>query len=313
MSCNCNCGGNSCGVPKQPNYNNLNKGFIEPKKGCCDCCNDEDNICRNGKIIIIDKNHLYPDEGIYLEDKTDGNQILHITLLPNDYAYVVDIDNSFYVTHIFITYKDDNVNNCNNIYKLYINNKSNNIVEIKINNDLEILNDFFIRELDEFINDSTKYKYLNGKFFQLSENGNVEIEVIKPANTIKLYCDDIRFNNSLKILTYYFIDSSNIKQDSNGDTYHDIILKLNEFPTIICNDTLDYVNININANVESLPLNYEYKFCIYVNDPNITYDIGISIWNNDTPPDLLDGYLYEISICQIARGIWSGCWAKYTY
>ena len=43
-----------------------------------------------------------------------------------------------------------------------------------------------------------------------------------------------------------------------------VILKLNEFPTIICNDYLDYVNININANVESLPLNYEYKFCIYI-------------------------------------------------
>ena len=73
MSCNCNCGGNSCGVPKQPNYNNLDKGFIVPKKDCCDCCNID-----SPKHIIIDNNHLYPDNGIYVDV---NNKILHLQII----------------------------------------------------------------------------------------------------------------------------------------------------------------------------------------------------------------------------------------
>lgn len=312
MSCNCNRNGNSCGVPKQPNYNNLNKGFIVPKKDCCDC-GDEDKICRNGKVVIIDTNHLYPHEGIYLEDKDDGNQILHLTLRPNDYTYIVNVDNNFHVTHIFITYKEDNINNCNNIYKLYINNKTNDIIEVKINDNLKILNEFYIRKLDDFINDSDTYPYLNGNYFQLLGNKNIEIEVTKPINTIKLYYEDNTFKNNLKSLTNYIIDSTNIKEDNDGNTYHDVILKLNEFPTIICNEYLNIVNIFIDDSYNYLPLDYEFKFCIYVNNPDTTYDIGIEIWNDDTPPDLEEGYLYEISISQISRGVWCGLWTKYIY
>lgn len=313
MSCNCNCNGNSCGVPKQPNYNNLNKGFITPKKGCC----DEDKICRNGKIVIIDKNHIYPDQGIYLEDKPDGYQILHITLYPNDYTYIVNFKegDNFYVTHIFITYKEDNINNCNNIYKLYINNQREcNPIEIKIDDNLKQFNNFYVRELDDYINDPDKFKYLKGKFFKLRSMRNLEIEVSKPMNGIRMYCDDNILKNNLKAIKQYYIDDSKIiEDDENGYYVANINISFNNFSYIIIDGYCNIVHINFDDKTCS-EFNYEYKFMItdfFGTGAEYYFDFDLR-WANDGAPDFSDGSSYEISISQNSDGNWYGVWTKYS-
>lgn len=316
MSCNCNRNGNNCGLPSQPNYNNLNKGFITPKKGCCDCGDDENKICRNGKIVIIDKNHLYPDEGIYLEDKPDGNQILHITIRPNDYTYVVNFNNTdnFYVTHMFITYKEDNTNNCNNIYKLYINNQREcNPIEIRIDDNLKQFNNFYVRELDNYINEPDNFKYLKGKFFKLSSMRNLEIEVSKPMNIIRMYCDDNILKNNLKPIKNYYIDDSKIvADDDEGIFVANINISFNNFSNIIIDDSCDVVHINFDDKICD-QFNYEYKFTIIdMYDTGAAYDFNIGIiWANDEAPDFSDGWLYEVSISQNSSGGWYGVWTKY--
>lgn len=315
MSCNCNHDGNNCGLPSQPNYNNLNKGFIIPKKNCCDC-GDEDKICRNGKIVTIDKNHLYPHEGIYLEDKPDGNQILHIVLRPNDYTYIVNFNNTdnFYVTHMFVTYKEDNTNNCNNIYRLYINNQREcNPIEIRIDDNLKQFNNFYVRELGDYINDQDNFKYLKGKFFKLRSMRNLEIEVSKPMNSIRIYCDDnIVKNNIRPIINHY----AAYKYDEEDNS---ICPTINVYPNTFnfirfdeYVDELEIVLTDIRGVCDSY--NYEYKLHIVYE-----YD-GISIifdkliyWANDEAPDFEVSYDYEISISQNAAGYWCGVWSKYIY
>lgn len=313
MSCNCNCNENNCGLPSQPNYNNnLNNGFISPKKGCC----GEDKICRNGKVVIIDKNHLYPHEGIYLEDKTDGYQILHLTLRPNDYTYIINFNNTetFYVSHIFITYKEDNTNNCNNIYRLYINNQSDcNPIEIRIDDNLKQFNNFHIRELSDYINNPDKAKYLKGKFFKLRSMRNLEIEVSKPMNIIRMYCDDNILKNNLKHIKSYYIDSNNIVADDDlGMLIANIDISFNNFSNIFIDDLCNIVCINFNDNICE-GINYEYKFMIVDHvgtDAEYEFDVSI-IWANDEAPDFSDGYEYEISISQNYNGSWYGVWIKY--
>ena len=317
MSCNCGHNGNSCGIPKQPNYNNLNNGFIAPKKGCCDC-GDEDKICRNGKVIIIDKNHLYPDEGIYLEDKPDGNQILHITLRPNDYTYIVNFNNTdtFYVTHMFITYKEDNTNNCNNVYKLYINNQREcNPIEIRIDDNLKQFNNFYVKELDDYINEPDKFKYLKGKFFKLRSMRNLEIEVSKPMNIIRMYCDDNILKNNLKPIKDYYITGDKVIYDENeGLSVANIDISFNNFSNITIDEYCDIVRINFNDRLCD-GFNYEYKFMIIdLYGTGASYEfINNVIWVDDEVPDFSDGYRYEISISQNRNGTWYALWAKYPY
>lgn len=315
MSCNCNHNGNNCGLPSQPNYNNLDKGFIVPKKNCCDC-GDEDKICKNSKIIIIDKNHLYPHEGIYLEDKPDGNQILHLTLRPNDYTYVVNFkdNDNFYVTHMFITYKEDNTNNCNNIYKLYINNqKECNPIEIRIDDNLKQFNNFYVRELDNYINEPDNFKYLKGKFFKLRSMRNLEIEVSKPMNIIRMYCDDDIIKNNLKHIKQHYMHADNIINDDNeGILIAEINIDFNDFNHIIIDDHCNIVRIHFNNNLCN-DINYEYKFMIvdwYGTGAEYEFDVDI-IWANDEAPDFSDGSLYEISVSQNNGGNWYGVWTKY--
>lgn len=315
MNCNCNHNKSNCSLPTQPNYNNLKNGFISPKKGCCDC-GDENKICKNGKIIIIDKNHLYPDEGIYLEDKADGNQILHLTLHPNDYTYVVNFKegDNFYVTHIFIHYKEDNTNNCNNVYKLYINNQREcNPIEIKIDEDLKQFNNFYIRELENYVDDPDNNKYLKGKFFKLHSMRNLEIEVSKPMNSIRLYCDDNILKNNLKPIKGYYIDGDKIVYDENvGLSVANINIYSDNFSRIMIDDYCDIVRINFDDSICN-DMNYEYKFTIidnYVTEASYEFNCTI-IWANDEAPDFSDGCLYEISISQITSGGWYGVWAKY--
>lgn len=317
MSCSCNCDENNCGLPSQPDYNNLNKGFIVPKNSSCGCGNDENKVCKNGKIVIIDKNHLYPHEGIYLEDKADGNQILHITLRPNDYTYVVNFKDgdNFYVTHMFITYKEDNTNNCNNIYKLYINNqKECNAIEIRIDDNLKQFNNFYVRESNEYINEPDNFKYLKGKFFKLRSMRNLEIEVSKPMNSIRLYCDDNIIKNNLRPITQHYIDADKISYDGEGNAVANIDISFNNFSNIIINDFCDIVRINFDDKLCN-EVNYEYKFTII--DPygtEATYVFGHGVtWANDEAPDFSDGDLYEISISQNSDGDWYGLWTKYPY
>lgn len=308
MSCNCNCNRNNCGLPSQPNYNNLNKGFIAPKKDCCDCNKDE--ICRNGKIITIDKNHLYPHEGIYLEDKNnDGNQILHITLYSNDYTYIVNADNNFYVTHIFITYKEDNINSCNNVYKLYINNQRDNDIEIRIDDNLKQFNNFYVRELDDYINDPDNFKYLKGKFFKLRSMRNLEIEVSKPIDTIRLYCDDNIVKNNLKHIQKYTI-SSIYTDDYSGSI--NIELKHNPQTVIIVDIGCPGINI-LFPNNECNDVINEYKLFInYIeNVDEIVMNIPI-LWVDNNAPQWELNNIYEISICYI-DGKYLGVFNKYSY
>lgn len=312
MSCNCNRDGNNCGLPSQPNYNNLNKGFVAPKKGCCDCGDDENKICKNGKIVIIDKNHLYPHEGIYLEDKPDGNQILHLTLRPNDYTYIVNFNNTdnFYVTHMFVTYKEDNTNNCNNIYRLYINNQREcNPIEIRIDDNLKQFNNFYVRELDDYINEPDTYKYLKGKFFKLRSMRNLEIEVNKPTNSIRMYCDDNILKNNLKHLQRYII-SSIYTDDYSG--YVNIELKYNPQSFIIVDTYCPGINILWNDDTCS-EVNSELKLFIDYreNVDEIVIDLPI-IWVDDNPPEFEIDNLYEISISYI-NGNYLGVFAKYSY
>lgn len=311
MNCNCNRNGNNCGLPSQPNYNNLNKGFVVPKKGCCDC-EDEDKICRNGKIVTIDKNHLYPQEGIYLEDKPDGNQILHITLRPNDYTYIVNFNNTdnFYVTHMFITYKEDNINNCNNIYRLYINNQRDSDIEIRIDDNLKQFNNFYVRELDGYINEPDKFKYLKGKFFKLRSMRNLEIEVSKPMNSIRMYCDDNILKNNLKHSQKYII--SNIYTDDYSG-YINIEIKDNPQPIIIVDAYCFGINISLNPINDYPDVTSEYKLFIYYgyDTDDLVIDVPI-IWANDNPPEFEIDNLYEISISYI-NGMYFGVFTKYPY
>jgi hypothetical protein len=316
MSCNCNCKENNCGLPNQPNYNNLNKGFIVPKKDCCCDCVDEDKICRNGKIVIIDKNHLYPHEGIYLEDKPDGNQILHITLRPNDYTYIVNFKNNynFYVTHIFITYKEDDSNNCNNIYKLYINNqKECNPIEIRIDDNLKQFNNFYVRELDAYINEPDKFKYLKGKFFKLRSMRNLEIEVSKPMNSIRMYCDDNILKNNIRSIINNYIG---YKYDEEGNSiYPTIDAYPNTFNFIRFDEYVDELEIFL-TDIQGVcdSYNYEYKLYIVCEYDGISIIFDQSIyWANGEAPDFESGYDYEISISQNAAGYWCGVWTKYSY
>lgn len=310
MSCNCNRNGNNCGLPSQPNYNNLNKGFVVPKKDCCDC-GDEDKICRNGKIVIIDKNHLYPHEGIYLEDKDDsGHQILHFTLRPNDYTYIVNTDTNFYVTHMFITYKEDNTNNCNNIYRLYINNQRDSDIEIRIDDNLKQFNNFYVRELDDYINNPDNFKYLKGKFFKLRSMRNLEIEVSKPMDSIRIYCDDNILKNNLKHSQKYII--SNIYTD-DYDGYINIEIKDNLQPVVIVDAYCFGINISLNPINDYPDVTSEYKLFIYYgyDIDDLVIDVPI-IWANDNPPEFEIGNLYEISISYIS-GIYFGVFAQYPY
>lgn len=315
MSCNCNRDGNNCGLPSQPDYNNLNKGFIVPKKGC-DCGNDENKVCKNGKIVTIDKNHLYPHEGIYLEDKPDGNQILHITLRPNDYIYVVNFKNGndFYVTHIFIHYKEDNNNNCNNIYKLYINNQREcNPIEVRIDDDLKQFNNFYVRELDDYINEPDKFKYLKGKFFKLRSMRTLEIEVSKPMNSIRMYCDDNILKNNLRPIKHYIVNFDNIVYDENeACDITNINISFNNFSYIIIDEYCNIVYINFDDRLCDR-FNYEYKFIIvdrYGADASYVFNHDI-IWANNEAPDFSDGCIYEISISQNDFDNWFGVWTKY--
>lgn len=78
MSCNCSCNGNNCGLPTQPNYNNLDKGFIAPKEDCYDC----DNILKNNIRPII--NHYI----VYKYDE-EGNSICPtIDIYPNTFNFI---------------------------------------------------------------------------------------------------------------------------------------------------------------------------------------------------------------------------------
>lgn len=316
MSCNCNHDKNNCSLPSQPNYNSLNNGFIPLKKGCCDCGNG-DKICKNGKIITIDKNHLYPNEGIYLEDKADGNQILHINLYPNDYTYVVNFkdEDNFYVTHIFIHYVEDNINNCNNIYRLYINNqKECNSIEIRIDDNLKQFNNFYIRELDHYVNNPDDNKYLKGKFFKLRSMRTLEIEVSKPMNIIRMYCDDDIIKNNLKHIKHHYIDSDDIiGDDDEGMFIAEINIDFNDFNDIVIDYSCDIVRIHFNNNLCD-NINYEYKFSISdICNTGASYEFDVPIiWANDEDCDFSDGSRYEISISQIANGSWFGVWTKYT-
>lgn len=309
MNCNCNRNGNNCGLPSQPNYNNLNKGFIAPKKDCCDC-NNKDKICRNGKIVTIDKNHLYPYEGIYLDDKPDGYQILHITLRPNDYTYIVNADTNFYVTHIFITYKEDNTNNCNNIYRLYINNQRDDDIEIRIDDNLKQFNNFYVRELDDYIDDPDNFEYLKGDFFKLRSMRNLEIEVSKPMNNIRMYCDDNILKNNLKHLQRYVI-SDIYTDDYSGGIY--IKIKDNSQTMIIVDTCCPSINISLNPINNDPDVINKYKLFIYYKEAvdEIVIDIPI-VWANDNPPEWEINNLYEISISYI-NGMYFGVFTKYPY
>lgn len=312
MNCNCNRNENNCGLPSQPNYNNLNKGFIAPKKGCCDC-GDEDKICRNGKIATIDKNHLYPHEGIYLEDKTDGNKILHITLHPNNYIYVVDFknDDDFYATHIFITYKENIINGCNNIYKLYINNqREDNSIEIRIDDNLKQFNNFYVRELNDYINNPDNFEYLKGNFFKLRSMRNLEIEVSKPMNSIRMYCDDNILKNNLKHLQRYVI-SDIYTDDYSGGIY--IKIKDNSQTMIIVDTYCPSINILLNPINNDPDVINEYKLFIYYkeNVDTIVIDVPI-IWANNNSPEWEIDNVYEISISYI-NGMYFGVFTKYPY
>lgn len=311
MSCNCNHNGNNCGLPSQPNYNNLNKGFVAPKRGCCDCDN-KDDICRNGKIVTIDKNHLYPQEGIYLEDKPDGYQILHLTLHPNDYTYIVNFKDgdNFYVTHIFIHYVEDNINNCNNIYKLYINNQGNFNIEIRIDDNLKQFNNFYVRELDDYIDDPDNFEYLKGDFFKLRSMRNLEIEISKPMNSIRMYCDDNILKNNLKHLQRYVI-SDIYTDDYSGGIY--IKIKDNSQTMIIVDTYCPSINISLNPINNNPDVINEYKLFIDYreNVDVIVIDVPI-IWANNNSPEWEINNLYEISISYI-NGMYFGVFTKYPY
>ena len=266
--------------------------------------------------LTIDKNHLYPDEGIYLEDKPDGNQILHLTLRPNDYTYVVNFNDNdnFFVTHIFIHYIEDNANNCNNIYKLYINNqKECNPVEIRIDDDLKQFNNFYIGEAERYISDPDESKYLKGKFFKHHSMRNLEIEVSKPMNIIRMYCDDNILKNNLKHIKSYYMDSTNIvENEDKGILVANIDISTNNFSYIVIDDPCDRVYINFDDK-HCGEFNYEYKFTIidfYQSGALYIFNVGIT-WANNEAPDFSDGWVYEISISQIAPGGFYGVWTKY--
>lgn len=113
MSCNCNNG--NCKLPIQPKYNLLDKGYVFKKDNHnCDCQN-----INLPKHIIIDNNHLYPDDGIYVDV---NNKILHLQIIPNYYEYRIDLDtiivNGENVSNIYVHF-DENIN-INNIKKYNI-------------------------------------------------------------------------------------------------------------------------------------------------------------------------------------------------
>lgn len=315
MSCNCNNNGKSCGLPNQPNYNNLSKGFVTPKKNCCDC-GDNDSSCKSSEIIIIDKNHLYPDKGIYLEDKPDGNQILHITVYPNDYTYVVNFKNNdnFFVTHIFIHYIEDSINNRTNVYKLYINNqKECNPIEIRVDDNLKQFNNFYIRELDNYIADPDDFKYLKGKFFKLRSMRNLEIEVSKPMNIIRMYCDDDIIKNNLKHIKHYYITSDNIIDAEDGTTYINIDVTHETLNIIHIDEEPNIININFIDN-KCGDINRVYDLFLDINQPCLSTEFVFSEyirWHKSAPNLNGGGHNeFEISLCSTNDGLY-GVYAEY--
>ena len=153
MSCNCNCDGNSCGVPKQPNYNNLNKGFITPKKGCCDCgeCN---KVCKNNLRTIIYNN---VDSNNIIEDE-NGDLVANINIYLNNLTYITT---NKYCDKVYISFGD--IGLCEKInyeYKLMIIDGANTGAEfifeepiIWANNEAPDINDGSLYEISISQND----------------------------------------------------------------------------------------------------------------------------------------------------------------
>lgn len=112
MSCNCNCAKNNCGLPNQPNYDNLSKGFVTPKKNCC--CDDNNIVKTNLKYI---KQHYIGDGGV--TDDENGDTVANVNISSYDFNHIF-IDE--YCDIININLSDRNYKEINYEYKLLIIN-----------------------------------------------------------------------------------------------------------------------------------------------------------------------------------------------
>lgn len=211
MSCNCNRNGNSCGVPKQPNYNNLNKGFIVPKKDCCDCCNID-----LLKHITIDNNHLYPNDGIYVDA---DNKILHLQIIPNYYEYYVDLNtitvNGENIHDVYLHF-DENINT-NDIkhYNVFINKQFSGNLQLYSNKEFIIICNAIKSLGKRYISEDNLYCYSIppvNKFILLEFNTkNNTISINSDKNFIDSITADLTAHDSrLDYIERYNIEEGNI-------------------------------------------------------------------------------------------------------
>ena len=145
------CNKKTCCIPQQPLYDDLSIGYIH-KNNCG--CNDYN------KIIFIDKNHLYPNEGIYLKI-VDNKVILNITLYPNEFYYFVDLfDRYIECDYIRLDFKKSTNIKELNVYNLLISCKDNH-KPILIKQDFSLIGCKSNINKSEHIIDNIKYAVSN--------------------------------------------------------------------------------------------------------------------------------------------------------
>lgn len=210
MSCNCNNRG--CQLPVQPRYNLLDKGYIFKKDNHnCDCRN-----INLPKHIIIDGNHLYPDDGIYVDI---DNKILHLQVIPNCYEYRIDLDtivvNGENISNIYIHF-DENINT-NDIkkYNICINKSFSKTLFIYSDKEFTIICNS-IKSIDYTIVDNL-YRYnipsVNNCILLEFDTKNNTIVVNSDKNYIDSVYTELEANEFRIELIENYLDRNEVEED----------------------------------------------------------------------------------------------------
>ena len=287
MSCNCNNG--VCSLPSQKYNNKLQYGFVEKRNEDCDCKNE------GMRIINIDENNLYPEDGIYL-----NNDVLYLTLCKG-YYYNINFKFANIKGIVPIVKQEQNINYYNE-FKFCIH--SNKDTFIKIDDKYSQLSKFDLEEKDDIEQDNKDF--IIGNYLKITANNFYEFTINENNNTIEYKSTVIQGVLALKEV----VDINTLDYSEDGESC-DIYLSHHNVYNIIHKNIDGFLIWLIFNNDDVNKYDAEYKISIRCEASEIELIFNKEIvWVDEDAPILENGYTYDI-VVRVSNNRWIGSYIKY--
>ena len=285
MSCNCN--NSVCNLPSQRYNDKLQYGFIEKRNKDCDCKNE------GIRIINIDENNLYPEDGIYL-----NNDVLYLTLYKG-YYYNINFKFINIKGIVPIVEQEQNINYYNE-FKFCINSDKDTF--IKIDDKYNKLSEFDLEEKNDIEQDKD---FIIGNYLKLSANKFYEFTINENNNTIEYKSTVIQGVLPLKEV----VNINTLDYSEDGESCSIYLSHYNVYNIIHKYIPNFIVWLIFNNDVNKYDV--EYKISIRCEASEIRLILNKEIvWINEDVPDLENGYTYDI-VVRVSNNRWIGSYIKY--